>query len=183
MRLSYSIIIPALLLTGCSKELSPLQREIILDYQYWIEDNIDRVQEYLDEETRVDHNISGLPSQSWESDYLKKNIKDEEVIAKARPWGDKVYINEDSHLWIFIEEDYLYHRGIWDSCGEVGDGVFYGFKAANAAYVLCHENAHNLKIKSHQDVYVIGDACKEIYMDDVSVWIADCKDEKDKKDK
>lgn len=171
-------ILPLLALLGCASELTPLQKEIIHDYQVWIDDNSDEVQEYLvDHKTKWRHDVSDIGIQSWGSDYYQKNLQDEFTVAQAAPMSGKIYIDPRHKYWKWIEEDYLFYRDAWDDCGDDGELVMHGWDSANAAFVLCHENGHNLGIRPHKDVYSIGDACKEVRVQEISTKLRECEDD------
>jgi hypothetical protein len=170
-------LIPLLLAFGCVSELTPLQEEIVLDYQIWIEESTNEVQEELDSFHHWDHNIGPLAKQSWESEYHLRDFRKKKVAAKARPATGDIYIDPETWYWKWIEKDYLLYKESAETCGNKGNGVMFAHKAAYAAYILCHENAHNIHIKSHKDVYLIGETCKQVRIHMASNWLENCNEE------
>jgi len=173
-------VLPFLIFLGCSQkeELTLKQKEIVLDYQNWIEDNSERLQSYFDG-VDWDYSARGIAKQSSKSDYYQRDLwnnKNETTLAKANPYRGEIYIITDHFLWEFIEEDYFINRDAWDNCTDTGMGVQFGWQSADVAYVLCHENAHMVRIKPHSDVYAIGEMCEELRVQEVNDWLRDCKE-------
>jgi hypothetical protein len=174
-------ILPFLFLLGCNRSpLSPDLEEIVLDYQYWAEDNVERIQERLNLWDDWHHNVSKLDDQSWDSEYYEREIhreKKEATAGLAHPKNEKIFIVTTHPLWKYIRRDYADNKESWEDCDDLGDGVEHGWQSANAVFVLCHENAHVLGIKPHDDVYDLGFVCKDLRTQEINDWLSDCQGE------
>lgn len=158
-----------LILTGCSSnhtELSTDLAHVVVDYQSWIYQNETQLQENLDKIDGWEHDVVGIAQQSWESTYFEEHgwTGEESTAAYARSSTGKIALIVTHPVWNAIREDYDMNRDFWLDNEPVGD--LYVWQFGLAVGILCHENAHNIFIESHEDVYTIGEACLELWIEE-----------------
>lgn len=168
-------ILPFLLLLGCGSELSPLMEVVVDDYTVWVANNTEDVQEELSDREYLSDTMLAVASQSWDSEYIQRDkwYGKDIVAGRARPWEQKVIINMEHDLWVYVADNYEDDYDAFHSC----ERVDFAYTGALVAYVLCHENAHIIGIiNQHRNVYTVGAACKQAhYSEKVRDWYEDCE--------
>ena len=171
-----------MVITGCrdyyDDNLEPVKdsvvAELIYDYQLWMEDNLGILDEELSEVEGWDHDISYLAEQSWNSEYFIEEDYPgpENVMAYALPARGRIILITAHPIWDFVLNDYENIKSYYYRCELGGDRWI--LQTSRGFNTLAHENAHNIFIEPHEDVYLLGDTVQYIRESHINVWKEEC---------
>jgi hypothetical protein len=156
---------------GCSsnhREFNDIEESALIDYISWLDKRHDMVMEEASS-SGIEDDLSDLLTQSLDSDYFAFTGKPD-AIAIAHISKKTIDIHRKNPFWDVVLDDYLENRDAWDYCED--DRHYY--QAKQISMVFCHENAHIIKAKPHEEVYEIGYICEDLWEIDLVEWEDDC---------
>ena len=109
--------------------------------------------------------------QSLVSDYIViedciiRTSDNSYIIASAALNRNLITMYEKTKYWRDVASGYVSLSKSYDKNVCVNTSELFWLKNALGFNILCHENAHLVGIKNHDDVYAIGDACSKAVHD------------------
>ena len=154
-----------------SKRAPNETEQLIIDnYSSWIVNNGGLVVPYLPPGIS-EKDMDDIIMQSLVSDYIViedciiHTSDNSYIIASAALNRNLITMYEKTKYWRDVASGYVSLSKSYDKNVCVNTSELFWLKNSLGFNILCHENAHLVGIKNHDDVYAIGDACSKAVHD------------------